>query len=145
MFCVNLFNNGTEHVLKRGQFCRNSIFPPRVWLAWLYLLCWSFTAVYYFVLLSSVFLFFLILLWLSLLWLRLSGLSLQFSPTWQRYERLTCMWTGGFTSFLIETVIIRNFMTRFSCTSRCEESAEKINLLTVWGSLEASEMAPFHV
>lgn len=39
------------------------------------------------------------------LWSCLSGLSSQFSPTRHRYEWLICMWTGAFTSVLIETVV----------------------------------------
>lgn len=38
-------------------------------------------------------------------WSRLSGLSSQFSPTRRGYEWLICMWTGAFTSIIIETAV----------------------------------------
>ena len=38
------------------------------------------------------------------LWSCLSGLSSQFSATRRGYEWLICMWTGAFTSILIESV-----------------------------------------
>lgn len=39
------------------------------------------------------------------LWSCLSGLSSQFSPDRRGYEWLICMWTGAFTSILIEAVV----------------------------------------
>lgn len=52
------------------------------------------------------------------LWSCLSGLSSQFSPTRRRYQWLICMWTGAFTSILIETVVACCCVACFPCTHR---------------------------
>lgn len=52
------------------------------------------------------------------LWSCLSGLSSQFSPTRRGYEWLICMWTGAFTSILIETVVAWHCLAWFSCMHR---------------------------
>lgn len=47
------------------------------------------------------------------LWWHLSGLSLQLSSTRLGYEWLVRMWTGAFTSILIETVVAWNCVAWF--------------------------------
>lgn len=82
----------------------------RRWILW-YLSHLSFTAIFYFFSLFFVSLCFM----MKHLWLCLSGLSSQFSPTRREYEWLICMWTGAFTSILIETVVACCCVAWFPC------------------------------
>lgn len=110
VFPVNLFNS-TDSDLRWGQFRCNPFLPQGSECLQWYLCRRSFTAIFYFVLLFLFPPFFFIM---KHLWSCLSGLSSQFSPTRQKYEWLICMWTGAFTSVLIETVVTCCYVAWFS-------------------------------
>lgn len=78
---------------------------------------YSFAAIFYFVLLFFCFPFFFTM---KHLWSCLLGLSSQFSPNRRAYEWLICMWTGAFTSILIEIVVACCCVAWFPCI-RVEE------------------------
>ena len=121
VFPVNLFNNSTEWFANR-PISLQPVPPPRLWIWWK----WFFSHLFFhgnllFCFTVFCFPFFM----MKHLWSCLLGLSSQFSPNRRVYEWLICMWTGAFTSILIEIVVACCCVAWFPCTRRGAVKNEK--------------------